>query len=511
MPVHSIPSSLPPLRRSLMYPRLGLAVVVVVHGIDVLSSSPAQTSAVQHEREQPDAAVSAAQTAQAPEGNSADITQHALRATPRVTTSSDSPSGASGGSNRDSTHDTGSVSTGTPSAADGEPEGQMPPGVVVTKGESLEACKALVNFTNSAAVSPVAIYSSEFTTWLRETQYQAAVAVFAICVGCVCLWDGPAIWHVLFTVTVAVAAAGVVKAETANTMFAKYGVVLGMQAFVAVGLAVHLGFEGFQVLLGIALGVLGAHEIGGWLTFVDSQVPAVALAWYSLFGMMGFLVYTVWRKPVLAVLAPLLGGLLVASGTGLLVSIAWSAVNVERAEQVQNLTAYNNSAAGTPLPKILPAAGEAWFPKAGSSWFDAAYDLAGGGFGASIRVLCAVGGAVSHALLRRREISALCLGCGIWATALLSASGLGCRLIGISCPLIEAPREWRWMLCGCGLWALFSTWSTWCQLADVDWDPRGGTVLPWNRGVRGYVVVDDRGIPSSQLGQASWQTRNPWG
>merc|ERR1719379_2007808 len=86
----------------------------------------------------------------------------------------------------------------------------------------------------------------------------------------------------------------------------------------AVSLVVHVGFEGFQVLFGGLLGLLGAYTFSPELKSLDESLPGVALLWYQCGAVAGCLVYTVWRKPVLALLAPLLGGLLVASGSAVL-------------------------------------------------------------------------------------------------------------------------------------------------------------------------------------------------
>merc|ERR1719359_576443 len=55
--------------------------------------------------------------------------------------------------------------------------------------------------------SPLAIYARSLRSWLHSSPHQAAIAAVAILGGALCLWDGPALWHVIFTVAVAVVGA----------------------------------------------------------------------------------------------------------------------------------------------------------------------------------------------------------------------------------------------------------------------------------------------------------------
>jgi len=325
---------------------------------------------------------------------------------------------------------------------------------LVARGSTLP-CDALMTLSSTNA-SAVAIYLRQFEGWLHTPEYQPAIAVTSLVAGGLCLWDGPAIWHLLVTALASVCAAGIAKYE-ANAG----GVVLGtimeatvaLEVSLAMGLVVHRGFEGVQVLLGVIIGLLGAYIVGRWcLWWMLDMGAVITLIWYSTGAGAGIMLHTVLRRPVLAVLAPLLGGLLFTSGLGLLLS--------------RGCTLLAGPLRGGHAPSICTA----WFPFADSGWVETLLPLLGGA-GASTLAWhsgWALIGAVVHSILKNRFCAVLCLVGGIAATAFGSMAGYGCQAMGLGCPTGWAPASLRWPLVGSGTWMILSAGSAWSQLGKIE-------------------------------------------
>ncbi|CAE7226049.1 unnamed protein product [Symbiodinium natans] len=172
----------------------------------------------------------------------------------------------------------------------------------------------LANFTGSGD-SPLFVYANSFSDWLKGTSYQWTVAGAALLVGLCLTWDGPRMWQFLFTAAVSALAAGAACYEAnVQEMGIFSTAILMAQAAGTLGLATFWGFEGSQVLLGACSGFAAAYGTGAWTRPLDEQLPGTSICWYILGAMFGVLVFTTWRPQMLACLAPMLGGLLTASG-----------------------------------------------------------------------------------------------------------------------------------------------------------------------------------------------------
>jgi hypothetical protein len=307
----------------------------------------------------------------------------------------------------------------------------------------------------SEKVSPLTIYAKNFQKWLKEAPFQEIVAALAIAVGSLCLWDGPALWHFLFTGAIALVGAFVAYEEgktlgLATTFPAE--VFLAVEVGSVVGYATHCGFEGTQVMLGAFLGCLGAYGISAGPRSLDMHFPGVLLAWYSAGAMLGLLVYTTWRQSVLATFAPLLGGVLVSSGCGVLLGRFY-------------LLLTNTDPSSTD--------GIVWFPSHDASWievFRSLIDNGGGGITLAALCGCALLGAVAQAMSGNRTIAIFLILGGI-AFSTLAASG--CQFIesysDMRCPAwLRTEAAWQWLVLGSLLWACSTGISVYCQLGKHD-------------------------------------------
>jgi len=332
------------------------------------------------------------------------------------------------------------------------------------------------------------MYVEALSTWLLSSPYQGLIACVALIIGLLCVWDGALVWRALFTAISAAAAAAFVRFEAEDhelTADTPSEILLMVQAAAAMALATHTGFEGFQVLLGALIGSLGAYGCGGWARWTGQRVPGFALAWYAAGAAGGIAFATLWRRPVLAALAPLFGGFLLASGTGILVSrgcAAW-------AESESNATSLSGMVDLLPPPD--------------TPWVTAATTLLGPG---GLTPLAWHGGCALAALLlhgckgERRIVAVACLiGC-VAGTALSAAAGGAtceqdnndCLVWFVSGADSEAPRRWPWQVSGCIFWAVLTAASAYRQL---------GMHTGWN--IRDYweASLYNNKLPLHQYGQ----------
>lgn len=344
------------------------------------------------------------------------------------------------------------------------------------------------NLTHKAD-SPASWYAFGMAAWLRRAPYQALISLIAAMVGALCSWNGPAIWHVLFTVGTALCAAGAINYEAkvagvASNAFSE-GLVI-IQAAACAAMAVHFGFEGFQVLFGVVIGLAGAYGLGGWARVLDFHVPGFALLWYSVGAATGLLLYTVWRRPVLSLVSPLLGGFLMSSGSGVFL------------RHVYFLLAK--------LDDGNEAPGVEWLPPLKAGWADAAGMLMGhaGLAAVALQAACALCGVVLHALTGNRLLAIACLCGGIGAVGFVSATGFGCNYSPFGCPDWLIPeQETRWLVTGCSTWALISAAAAWRQLGADELhyaDLRGFPATFGHPGSGpGYIIV-----PQTQPSWSGW-------
>lgn len=288
-------------------------------------------------------------------------------------------------------------------------------------------------------------------SWLREAHYQAAIALAVALIGFGCAWDGPALWHLLFTITASTMSAGFVHSEVklANPAAGEVGwIVLALMSAIAVSASAYLGFEGSQLLFGLFLGVCGASATDGAMLH---SMPGVAGLWYLSFGCAGLLVFSVWRRLVLCTLAPLLGGFLLTSGTGLLVARILALRSGEHVGEGRGL---------------------GWLPDHGDAWIDAAAALVGE-TGAStvlvIQALFALASAVVVEFGGSSQEAVLCLLAGILLSTILVLVGHGCEMLGsLVCPSwFGRVSDWRWLLLGSTLWCLVTGLAALKQLGET--------------------------------------------
>jgi hypothetical protein len=217
--------------------------------------------------------------------------------------------------------------------------------------------------------------------------------------------------------------------------------ILIAEAGVAIALALNIGFEGSQALLGVVLGVWASYKLHAFSA--DLHVQSPLFFWYSGGGMLGMCLVLCCRRPVLAVLSPLLGGLLIASGGGSLIS--------------RGLADY--AAKQNPVPSWLTEIAN-FFPAHDEAWISGCRSL----FGENdpflnIAVQCGWGliGIVVHKFCKNRRGPAVgIVVLGIVGSAAWGAISLGCKVLPPGCP---AKTPWKWLLSGSILWLLVAALS----------------------------------------------------
>lgn len=283
--------------------------------------------------------------------------------------------------------------------------------------------------------SPIILYLRGIYKGFQAYNHQVVIAIVAIVVGCLCAWDGPRVWQALFTASMVAAVTSLARIESeAWAVDIVSELLLMFQAAFATGVAVQSGFDGFQVLFGTLVGYLGAYGIGGWARTADHYAPGFAMLWYSIGAMLGALVLTIWQKPVLVTLGPLLGGFLVTTGV---VCIACLLAR----------------AAGAKGTAILPVLHDPWINIA-----------------AEILFVIGPAALAAHAA------------CAVTATVVYRATGdedkrfpavcclLACIVVTAAVAAVEG--AW-WVVVACLIWGLISGLSTYRQLGLLQgWVPK---------------------------------------
>jgi len=145
----------------------------------------------------------------------------------------------------------------------------------------------------------------------------------ATILGLASAWDGPLFYRAIFTLVAAILVASMadfeMKAAGVASDMGSRGVVLA-QASVAAAGAVHVGFDGSQIVFGCLIGLLGAWGSSSWAEELEDHMHGIRLFVLSQGAILGCLVFTIWRPLLLKTLAPLVGGFLVASGLGVMLS-----------------------------------------------------------------------------------------------------------------------------------------------------------------------------------------------
>lgn len=319
-------------------------------------------------------------------------------------------------------------------------------------------CAALSSLNDGP--SPILVYTRELHTWLKTSDQQVAIAGTAAIVGLFTACDGFRFWHLLFTLLVTAAGAAIVHYEVealplSSNAFAHE--VLVAEAAVVIAFAMHVGFEGSQVLLGVLLGFWCAYEMAHIADELDTYHEGLAIIWYTGGAFLGCLVFAAWRRAVLGVLAPLLGGLLCASAIGLLAS---------RGIQQLMMTQKKSDPLEIELAKLFPG------PK--QAWVDAMTILLGKRPSAMIALQCVfalVGALLHYAMVAwvwryPRAPGVVMVVLGILMSLFTGLSNFGCHpLTGPQCP---EGQPWRWLLAGSLVWAAIAGLCTYRQMESVE-------------------------------------------
>lgn len=224
-----------------------------------------------------------------------------------------------------------------------------------------------------------------------------------------------------------------------------------LQAASAMALAVHVGWEGSQVLFGIMLGVLSAYGMGAWAREVDIVLPGFAVFWYVFGGGAGFFSYTILRPLMLAILSSLAGGFLAIASMGVLLSRLYALI----ADNVAF------------MPDGIP-----WLPSPTEPVFHAAGDLLGVGGHYAIPWHC--GCATIAAVVR-------CTSRIDWLAIVALVGSIGLELIyTVGCQLHWAPEgecpglktlNFPWMATGDVIWIALTSFAAYRQLHELsDWE-----------------------------------------
>lgn len=295
--------------------------------------------------------------------------------------------------------------------------------------------------------SPTLQYGNHFGEWLRDSSYQVTIAFGALLCGGLCSWDGPKLWENIVIAGISLGTAWLVHFEAEHWNLAPNLIgqlLLMLAAGGTAALAAHSGFEGSQVLIGAVLGFLGAVYCGiaSWAQSADGALPGFALSWYCAGSAFGVWVFTSWRKPLLATLAPLFGSYLVVTGIGSLLSHSLD------------------------LPVL---------PQHGAPWSLGALVLLGP-LGLSALPwygACALLAASLHGC-KRPTIAVMVLVAYIVLVALGAlVAGMEChrdgkRSDGSDCPkMLAVPGQWKWQLLGCSAWAVLAAWCGYRQLSAL--------------------------------------------
>jgi len=181
-------------------------------------------------------------------------------------------------------------------------------------------------------------------------------------------------------------------------------------------------------------GIRYSYGCGGWARSLDEHVAGIALLWYTIGAVLGALVLTVWQRPVLVTLGPLLGGFLMTTGLVCMASMVARAAKVD--ESV-----------------LLPALDEPWVHIARDLLF------AMGPAALAAHGACAVAATVVYRATDaddRRIPAVCCLVACIIVTGVIAA----------------VDTNW-WMVCACIVWACLSGLSTYHQLGFLQgWVPK---------------------------------------
>lgn len=165
--------------------------------------------------------------------------------------------------------------------------------------------------------SPIIVFAVDTNNWLHDpASPQVMIGVVAILAGLCMCGCGSMIWEYFFPFIVGAIGACFVLYEEETLPKLTPGVagtaVLAVQTFFTLALAANKGFEGAQVLIGSILGIAVALFLP-----IKSHASWIPFAWACACSLLGVILFSErCRQSVLATMCPLLGALLLVSGSG---------------------------------------------------------------------------------------------------------------------------------------------------------------------------------------------------
>jgi len=173
----------------------------------------------------------------------------------------------------------------------------------------------------------VQAFKADLTALIKERHYQWVVAICALVFGLIALYDGQKFFQLLVLVSIAAVFFCFVLSQLRSTWtgavasVAKYVVSLEVGAFI--GLAAYKGWEGTQLLLGLAVGIYLFDTLQGIALLIPYvQIAAHHSVWIVSVGTLMVAVgsWMVHQKygagRVLGIFAPLFGSSLVVATCG---------------------------------------------------------------------------------------------------------------------------------------------------------------------------------------------------
>jgi hypothetical protein len=215
------------------------------------------------------------------------------------------------------------------------------------------------------------------------------------------------------------------------------------------------------------MGFWGSFEFIHIAHKLDSYYPGLALIWYNAGALFGIFLAAFWRRPVLAALSPLLGGLLVSSGIGVLMGRLLALAETKM----------------SPVPPWLTQV-KGFFPSEASTWLMSFTSLLGRKPSMTIALQCGCSflGLVLYRLTKRKHWPmVLFVVVGVVASLVLGAFNMGCQLTKMSCP----NNQWKWLVTGGFVWFSTAICSVKGHLSLLE--KEGGIQFDWRLG--GYRKV----------------------
>jgi len=292
--------------------------------------------------------------------------------------------------------------------------------------------------------SPIIVFARSTNTWLHDAGApQGRIALTAIVFGLFMCACGSMIWKFVFAFVVAALGVCFVLYEEESLPLMTSGpdgnLVLAGQTGLTLFLAVFLGFEGSQILLGSCVGLLVALATEGVTLSFQENIPYVKFVWSCVWAALGMIIFhDHCRQTMLASVAPILGALLFASGAG--------------------TVAAQSGVFKALSPDIV--------------WLDAASALLGSAGSSHLAVMCVIGvvSAAVFGLSKNEKVAVGIMGFGLFVGALASATGLGCSLVGKCPPWLTPPEQWTWPLLGGLTWMLAAVLGALIQLQQLKTD-----------------------------------------